>query len=92
MLQAVKVVYDWDSGAYADYGVNVGKAAVYSGIGSMKSQTPISIQKQFTRTKSSARRIVVLVIWKPTGRSNGKWTSSPRNWEWILMNFDERTC
>lgn len=32
-LQAIKAVYDWDSGAYADYGVNVGKTAVYSGIG-----------------------------------------------------------
>jgi hypothetical protein len=26
-------VYDWDSGAYADYGVNVGKTAVYGGLG-----------------------------------------------------------
>jgi len=32
-LTAVQAVYDWDSGAYADYGVNVGKTAVYSGIG-----------------------------------------------------------
>lgn len=32
-LTAVKVVFDWDSGAYADYGVNVGKSATYSGIG-----------------------------------------------------------
>lgn len=27
------IVYDWDSGAYADYGVNVGKTAVYGGLG-----------------------------------------------------------
>ena len=32
-ITAIKAVYDWDSGAYADYGVNVGKTAVYSGIG-----------------------------------------------------------
>lgn len=32
-LTALRVVYDWDSGAYADYGVNVGKTAVYSGAG-----------------------------------------------------------
>lgn len=32
-ITAIEVNYDWDSGAYADYGVNVGKAAVYSGIG-----------------------------------------------------------
>lgn len=32
-ITAVKAVYDWDSGAYADYGVNVGKTAVYSGVG-----------------------------------------------------------
>jgi CO/xanthine dehydrogenase Mo-binding subunit len=32
-LTGIKAVYDWDSGAYADYGVNVGKTAVYSGIG-----------------------------------------------------------
>ena len=32
-INAVQAVYDWDSGAYADYGVNVGKTAVYSGLG-----------------------------------------------------------
>ena len=32
-LTAVDIVYDWDSGAYADYGVNVGKTAVYGGLG-----------------------------------------------------------
>ena len=35
-LTGIKAVYDWDSGAYADYGVNVGKTAVYSGIGPYK--------------------------------------------------------
>jgi len=32
-ITAMKAYYDWDSGAYADYGVNVGKTAVYSGAG-----------------------------------------------------------
>ena len=32
-ITALEIYYDWDSGAYADYGVNVGKAAVYSGAG-----------------------------------------------------------
>ena len=32
-ITAIKVYYDWDSGAYADYGVNVGKTATYSGAG-----------------------------------------------------------
>lgn len=32
-ITAMKVYYDWDSGAYADYGVNVGRTAVYSGAG-----------------------------------------------------------
>ncbi len=32
-INAVQAVYDWDSGAYADYAVNVGKTAVYSGLG-----------------------------------------------------------
>lgn len=32
-IVAYKAYYDWDSGAYADYGVNVGKTAVYSGAG-----------------------------------------------------------
>jgi CO/xanthine dehydrogenase Mo-binding subunit len=32
-LTAMEIVYDWDSGAYADYGVNVGKTAVYGGLG-----------------------------------------------------------
>ncbi|HSN94956.1 MAG TPA: xanthine dehydrogenase family protein molybdopterin-binding subunit [Anaerolineaceae bacterium] len=35
-INAVQAVYDWDSGAYADYGVNVGKTAVYSGMGPYK--------------------------------------------------------
>ncbi|WP_371366730.1 4-hydroxybenzoyl-CoA reductase subunit alpha [Sporomusa rhizae] len=32
-ITAVEIIYDWDSGAYADYGVNVGRAATYSGAG-----------------------------------------------------------
>lgn len=32
-ITAIKAYYDWDSGAYADYGVNVGKTAIYSGAG-----------------------------------------------------------
>ena len=32
-INALKIYYDWDSGAYADYGVNVGKTAIYSGAG-----------------------------------------------------------
>ncbi len=32
-MVASDIVYDWDSGAYADYGVNVGKTAVYGGLG-----------------------------------------------------------
>lgn len=33
MIRALKAVYLWDAGAYADYGVNVGRAAAYSGAG-----------------------------------------------------------
>lgn len=32
-ITAVEITFDWDSGAYADYGVNVGRAATYSGAG-----------------------------------------------------------
>lgn len=32
-ILALKVEYLWDAGAYADYGVNVGRAAAYSGAG-----------------------------------------------------------
>lgn len=32
-ITAIEIWYDWDSGAYADYAVNVGKAAIYSGAG-----------------------------------------------------------
>lgn len=32
-ITAIEAYYDWESGAYADYGVNVGKTAVYSGAG-----------------------------------------------------------
>jgi len=32
-ITAAEITFDWDSGAYADYGVNVGRAAIYSGAG-----------------------------------------------------------
>jgi len=32
-LTALKATYTWDAGAYADYGVNIGRAAAYSGGG-----------------------------------------------------------
>ena len=32
-ITALKVSYYWDAGAYADYGVNIGRAAAYSGAG-----------------------------------------------------------
>jgi CO/xanthine dehydrogenase Mo-binding subunit len=32
-ITALQVTYWWDAGAYADYGVNIGRAAAYSGAG-----------------------------------------------------------
>ena len=32
-IEALKSTYIWDAGAYADYGVNIGRAAAYSGAG-----------------------------------------------------------
>ena len=32
-IRALRATYLWDAGAYADYGVNVGRAAAYSGAG-----------------------------------------------------------
>ena len=32
-IEALKATYVWDAGAYADYGVNIGRAAAYSGGG-----------------------------------------------------------
>ena len=32
-LTAFKATYHWDAGAYADYGVNIGRAAAYAGAG-----------------------------------------------------------
>jgi len=32
-IEAMKATYVWDAGAYADYGVNIGRAAAYSGAG-----------------------------------------------------------
>lgn len=32
-ITALEVAYHWDAGAYADYGVNIGRAAAYSGAG-----------------------------------------------------------
>jgi CO/xanthine dehydrogenase Mo-binding subunit/aerobic-type carbon monoxide dehydrogenase small subunit (CoxS/CutS family) len=32
-ITALEVAYLWDAGAYADYGVNIGRAAAYSGAG-----------------------------------------------------------
>lgn len=33
LILAFKAVYVWDAGAYADYGVNIGRAGAYSGAG-----------------------------------------------------------
>ena len=33
VIKALKAEYVWDAGAYADYGVNIGRAAAYSGAG-----------------------------------------------------------
>ena len=32
-INALKAVYTWDAGAYADYGVNIGRTAAYAGAG-----------------------------------------------------------
>jgi CO/xanthine dehydrogenase Mo-binding subunit len=32
-MTALEITYPWDAGAYADYGVNIGRAAAYSGAG-----------------------------------------------------------
>ena len=32
-ITAIEIIYYWDAGAYADYGVNIGRAAAYSGAG-----------------------------------------------------------
>ncbi len=32
-LTALEIAYHWDAGAYADYGVNIGRAAAYAGAG-----------------------------------------------------------
>ncbi len=32
-IVALEIAYHWDAGAYADYGVNIGRAAAYSGAG-----------------------------------------------------------
>jgi len=32
-ITALRAVYTWDAGAYADYGVNIGRAAAYAGAG-----------------------------------------------------------
>jgi CO/xanthine dehydrogenase Mo-binding subunit len=32
-ITALQIAYYWDAGAYADYGVNIGRAAAYSGAG-----------------------------------------------------------
>ena len=32
-IEALKSTYTWDAGAYADYGVNIGRAAAYAGAG-----------------------------------------------------------
>lgn len=68
MLQAVKVVYDWDSGAYADYGVNVGKAAVYSGIG------PYEVPNSYIDSKTIYTNKVFSTAYRGFGHLETHWT------------------
>ena len=67
-ITAVKVVYDWDSGAYADYGVNVGKTAVYSGIG------PYDIENAAVVSKTIYTNKVFSTAYRGFGHLETHWT------------------
>lgn len=67
-LTAVKAVYDWDSGAYADYGVNVGKTAVYSGLG------PYSVDNASIDSKTIYTNKVFSTAYRGFGHLETHWS------------------
>lgn len=67
-LQAVQATYDWDSGAYADYGVNVGKTAVYSGIG------PYAVDNASIDSKTIYTNKVFSTAYRGFGHLETHWT------------------
>ena len=67
-LQAIQAVYDWDSGAYADYGVNVGKTAVYSGIG------PYAVDNASIDSKTIYTNKVFSTAYRGFGHLETHWT------------------
>lgn len=67
-ITGIKVNYDWDSGAYADYGVNVGKAAVYSGIG------PYSVPNVELHSKTLYTNKVFSTAYRGFGHLETHWT------------------
>ena len=67
-LTAVQAVYDWDSGAYADYGVNVGKTAVYSGVG------PYIVDNASIDSKTIYTNIVFSTAYRGFGHLETHWS------------------
>lgn len=67
-ITAMQAVYDWDSGAYADYGVNVGKTAVYSGIG------PYSIENACIDSKTIYTNKVFSTAYRGFGHLETHWS------------------
>ncbi len=67
-IKAVKVIFDWDSGAYADYGVNVGKAAVYSGIG------PYEVDNTYIDSRTIYTNKVFSTAYRGFGHLETHWT------------------
>lgn len=67
-IKAIKVVYDWDSGAYADYGVNVGKTAVYSGVG------PYEVENSYIDSRTIYTNKVFSTAYRGFGHLETHWT------------------
>lgn len=67
-ITAAQVIYDWDSGAYADYGVNVGKTAVYSGLG------PYEIANAAIDSKTIYTNKVFSTAYRGFGHLETHWT------------------
>ena len=67
-ITGMQAVYDWDSGAYADYGVNVGKTAVYSGIG------PYAVENASIDSKTIYTNKVFSTAYRGFGHLETHWT------------------
>jgi CO/xanthine dehydrogenase Mo-binding subunit len=82
-VQAQKMHYLWNCGAYGGYGVNVVRAAGYTCGGATSFPTCGAIRSASTRIARPAAPTAASACRRSTGRSSSRWTSSRARSAWI---------